>query len=200
VLRWQAEMCTADGPPSVGYTALHTGVGGARRALLEAKEALTRGERLLGAGHASSFAHVCIRALVSRVDDDPTLRELRARLLGPMLLHDQSHKNDLLPTLQTYLDTGCRTVQTAELLGVHRNSVLYRLQRIVELSHVDLEDADTRWLLQLALQSATVRPELRSDDVLHTREADLVWSRVDPLEVAAVWTSELAGTGVHVES
>jgi purine catabolism regulator len=180
VLRWQVAIRTPADPASIGYTPLHSGLAGLRRALLEAQQALRLGEAVCGPGHASTLAQLCIRQLAARVADDPTLRELRARLLGPMIAHDQSHKNDLLSTLQTYLDTGCKTVQTAELLGVHRNSVLYRLQRIVELTHVDLEDADTRLLLQVALHSAEAGAQVREAGLrppaAHT---EVVWSRPD---------------------
>ena len=201
ILRCQAAMRTVAGPASIGYTAIHAGLSGARRALIEAHEALTLGESLLGPGHASTLAELCLRQLVSHVDNDPMLRELRTRLLGPMIVHDQSHKNDLLSTLQTYLDTGCRTVQTAELLGVHRNSVLYRLQRIVELSHVDLEDPDMRLLLQLALHSAKARSEAREVPQLRARETHVVWSRPGLPDVSEVPMSELvAFSGMQRES
>ncbi len=39
------------------------------------------------------------------------------------------------------------------MLGVHRNSVLYRLQRVNELIGADLDDGDTRLLLQLVMRS-----------------------------------------------
>ena len=104
ILRCQAALQTPNGPASIGYTAIHTGLLGARQALSEAYEALTLGESVLGPGHASTLAQLGIRQVVSQFDVDPTLRELRTRLLGPMILHDRSHKNDLLPTLQTYLE------------------------------------------------------------------------------------------------
>ena len=41
--------------------------------------------------------------------------------------------------------------EAAERLGVHRNTVLYRLDRIVEITGQDLAAADVRLRLQLAL-------------------------------------------------
>jgi hypothetical protein len=118
-----------------------------------------------------------------------------------MIANDQSHKNDLLSTLQTYLDTGCKTVQTAELLGVHRNSVLYRLQRIVELTHVDLEDADMRLLLQFALRSAEPGDGVR--EISFTPRAssmDVFWSRPDHTGAATGWIPEVAFDEINVRS
>jgi purine catabolism regulator len=169
--------------------------------MVEAQQALRLGEAACGPGHASTLAQLCIRQFASLVAEDPTLRELRARLLGPMIAHDQAHKNELLSTLQTYLDTGCKTVQTAELLGVHRNSVLYRLQRIVELAHVDLEDADTRLLLQFALLSAEPGAGVR-ERYFTPRAAgvDVVWSRPEHTGTATGWIPEVAFDQIKVGS
>ena len=42
--------------------------------------------------------------------------------------------------------------QAAESLYLHRNSLLYRLERIREISGLDLDDPDDRFSLQLALR------------------------------------------------
>jgi len=42
---------------------------------------------------------------------------------------------------------------TAARLGVHRNTVLYRLRRISEITDLDLEDADVRFLVQFAMRA-----------------------------------------------
>jgi DNA-binding PucR family transcriptional regulator len=38
-------------------------------------------------------------------------------------------------------------------MGIHRNTVLYRLKRMEELVHVDLADGDVRFFIQLALRA-----------------------------------------------
>ncbi|MHB8992490.1 MAG: helix-turn-helix domain-containing protein [Chloroflexota bacterium] len=42
--------------------------------------------------------------------------------------------------------------RTAEYLSLHRNSLLYRLQRLAEISGHDMEDPETRLSLQVALK------------------------------------------------
>jgi purine catabolism regulator len=138
---------------SIGYTAALGGAAGVRKTLIEARHALSVGERLRGPGHASSYAEVALEEFLVTAHEPLSLQVLRDSVLRPVLSSDQSPRNELVETLKTHLETGCRTVQSAELLGVHRNSVLYRLKRITELLHVDLEDADTRLLLQLAMRA-----------------------------------------------
>ncbi len=181
---WQAQIAGHFGAVSVGYTALHGGASGTRQALIEARHALADGERLRGPGHVSSYAELSVQDFLLHGQHELHLQALRDSVLGPILSSDPSLKNELAETLRAHLDTGCRTVQTAEFLGVHRNSVLYRLQRITELMHVDLEDPDTRLLLQLALRAAdaltngpgsTAHPAPHGNGADHTR-VEVVWA------------------------
>ncbi len=66
-------------------------------------------------------------------------------------LLDKRHK-DLFITLETYLDAGGNSVQTAESLHIHRSTLNYRLARIKEICEVDLSSPATRLNLQIALK------------------------------------------------
>jgi purine catabolism regulator len=127
---------------------------GWRRALEEAKQALSMVVRLFGPGNAGGYAELSVLNLVLGAHNLDHLRMLQEGLLGPLFWHDQVDRTDLVATLEMYLDSACNASRTAEALRIHRNSVAYRLQRIKELAEVDLEDADTRLLVQLILHSA----------------------------------------------
>ncbi len=77
---------------------------------------------------------------------------LVAGLLGALDEHDRERGSDLIRTLEGYLAAGGSTTGAAELLGVHRNTLGYRLNRISELTGSDLGDADTRLAFGLALK------------------------------------------------
>lgn len=68
------------------------------------------------------------------------------------LLRQYDHRTDgaLYQTLRTYLDCGCSIKQTAAALFIHRNSLVYRLERISQIGQLDLEQPDTRFLLRLS--------------------------------------------------
>lgn len=59
-------------------------------------------------------------------------------------LHSQDLIQDaqLLETLQTYIKNGRNGKKTAELLYLHRNTLNYRLNKIKELTNLDLEDTE----------------------------------------------------------
>ena len=58
--------------------------------------------------------------------------------------------DELLRTLQTYLEEGLSVSATATALGLHRNTISARIARLRELLDIDLDDADHRLALQLA--------------------------------------------------
>ncbi len=81
----------------------------------------------------------------------PALQEFRRELLGAIEDYDADRGTDLVETLAAYLSLGGALNEAAERLGVHRNTLAYRLQRIRELTGRDLADPRERLLLQVAL-------------------------------------------------
>jgi DNA-binding PucR family transcriptional regulator len=59
--------------------------------------------------------------------------------------------NDLVDTVQAYLDTGGTLEATARALFVHANTVRYRLNRVAQLTGLLATDPRERWTLQLGL-------------------------------------------------
>ena len=66
--------------------------------------------------------------------------------------YDATHGTDLVHTLEVFFEQNANASQTARALYVHRNTLNYRLQRIVEISGLDLNDAEARLAFQLALK------------------------------------------------
>ncbi|WP_258164127.1 CdaR family transcriptional regulator [Pseudomonas sp. 17104299] len=68
------------------------------------------------------------------------------------LLEQLSNEPDLLLTLDTYLGLGRRRAQAAKRLGIHPNTLDYRLGRIEELLGASLADVDWVGRLDIALR------------------------------------------------
>jgi purine catabolism regulator len=56
------------------------------------------------------------------------------RVLGPLIAYDARHSADMIRTLDTYLQCDRSWVQTAAALNVHRQTVVYRIQRIEQIA------------------------------------------------------------------
>jgi len=75
------------------------------------------------------------------------------KLIEPLVAYDQERRSDLIRTLKVYLAAGANASEAADQLFLHRNSLLYRLARIGELTDLDLKDSQARLALQLGLLS-----------------------------------------------
>lgn len=72
-------------------------------------------------------------------------------ILAPLHSHDASTRSNLRETLIVYVEEGGNLAATADRLFLHRNSVFYRLQRIEDISGINVRDRRTRRLLMIAL-------------------------------------------------
>ncbi|PJF38228.1 MAG: CdaR family transcriptional regulator, partial [Phototrophicales bacterium] len=66
--------------------------------------------------------------------------------------HDDRKQGDLIRTLNGFFEANGNLAKAAQDLDVHRNTLVYRLERISELTDMDLNDADNRLMLHLALK------------------------------------------------
>ncbi len=156
----QAAIDTVNGPNStelvsVGFGQRETGISGIRRSHQEARQALTLGRRLNGPGNATAFHDLGIYRIIYAAEGLPELREFHDEALTSLLTYDTQHGADLIRTLNAFFRANCSPKEAAAILAVHRNTVLYRLDRIGEITGLDLDDSDIRLRLQIALRIHT---------------------------------------------
>jgi purine catabolism regulator len=84
------------------------------------------------------------------------LTTFAADVLGDLPARDR--RGQLRRTLLVYLETGGSHIEAAARLGIHRNTLAYRLKQIASLTNRDPADASTRLTLHLALVAAALPP------------------------------------------
>jgi DNA-binding PucR family transcriptional regulator len=89
-------------------------------------------------------------ALFEKLSRSPDLAPF-GQLVRPLADHDRERRSDLVRTLKTYFAAGANASEAADRLFLHRNSMLYRLERIQKLTGLDLKDPRARLALQLGL-------------------------------------------------
>jgi purine catabolism regulator len=87
------------------------------------------------------------------------IRSFCRAVLGPLA---ESAQQDELRTLEEFLRAHGSVNAVARALFLHRNTVRQRLKRIAALTGADLEDADQRVQLYLAVLGQTALRELAS--------------------------------------
>jgi PucR family transcriptional regulator, purine catabolism regulatory protein len=118
----------------------------------EAQQALEIGRRLFGEGKIHSFARLGIYRLLFHLYGHQELSDFYQVTLGPLRESDSRSNNALLDTLECFFTCNGNLSETARMMHLHRNSLLYRLGRIEELLGRSLEDPDFRLSLQIALK------------------------------------------------
>jgi DNA-binding PucR family transcriptional regulator len=91
-----------------------------------------------------------IRLLLRELAQGTALEPFRA-LIEPLQEYDRTRRSDLVLTLRVYFATGGNASEAADRLFLHRNSMLYRLERIQKLTGLDLRDDRVALALQLGL-------------------------------------------------
>ncbi|GHH80512.1 transcriptional regulator [Streptomyces sulfonofaciens] len=84
-----------------------------------------------------------LTALPPRASRDPVTQEL----LAP------PHR-ELARTAEAFLDCAGQASRTAAQLGIHRQTLYYRLSRVEQLTGLDLDDGEDRLLLHMTLKGA----------------------------------------------
>jgi len=131
-----------------GIGGYHAGLHGISRSYLEAQQALEAGRKLrpdaLVHGHDEVIPHLVLA-------QSPHLAErFVTHTLGKLMEPGLRNREQLLETLDAYLAKGS-VKDAASALGLHRHTVLYRLEKLKELLGDDLDVPATRLRLQLAL-------------------------------------------------
>ncbi len=89
--------------------------------------------------------------LILSLSDRDKLADFCELTLGTLSEYDMRQNADLIRTLEAFFNCHGNLSQTAESLIVHRNTLLYRMNRINEIAGIDLNRPETRLALHLAL-------------------------------------------------
>ncbi|MFC3789451.1 PucR family transcriptional regulator [Paenibacillus sp. GCM10012307] len=140
---------------SFGIGRTYENLSEASTSLSEARKALIIGKGQRGNESWRKIFHIhdfIVEEMLLDLTGQPQLESLYKELIEPLKQYDREYSQHLLSTLNAYLRTGANTKLVAEQLFIHRNSVLYRLERIKEILQCDLNDAELRFRLTLAMR------------------------------------------------
>ncbi len=121
-------------------------------ALLAANVAEARGLTELSFEETGAY-----RLLLPAMSEDPTeLEGFFDETVAPLVAYDEQYETELVRTLETFLDADGNVAGTAERLFTHRHTIRYRLERVKELTSLDVGSTDGRERLSLGLKAMRV--------------------------------------------
>jgi DNA-binding PucR family transcriptional regulator len=134
---------------SIGMSGWRRGRPAIARAYAEAREAVEIAAGTGIRGRAVVLDDVVVDHMLRA---SPHARRILRDTLRPLVEYDQSRRSELVATLRAYLTVGPNLTQSARVLTVHPNTVVYRLRRIRELSGRDPHVMEDLQILYLALK------------------------------------------------
>jgi sugar diacid utilization regulator len=121
----------------------------------EAEVALEIGHRINGPSSVSTFEGTGTYKLLFRVlqENPEELEAFYGETLEPVVRYDSRYGTELVHTLTTYLGNDASTVKTAADLFAHRHTIRYRLDRVGELTGLDVDKSEDREQLTLGIKA-----------------------------------------------
>ena len=119
-----------------------------RTSFRQAGQALEMARRL-GERKPLYFSDLSVYRLLMQIEHNPELATFQEEILGPLLAYEGGQ--ELIRTLEAYFEHNGNLSQSADALFIHRNTLIYRMERIAGITNLDLDKPETRLAVQLAL-------------------------------------------------
>mgnify|MGYP000847676764 CR=1 FL=1 len=124
----------------IGYSNCFGNIEDLQHYYLQAKIALRTGLKQRPYQWHFRFGDFTLTYMASKLTEELEGRFLCAPEILLLSEYDRAHGSELLPTLKAYLRNNMNAVKTAKELFIHRSTMVYRLERIEELTGLDYRD------------------------------------------------------------
>lgn len=104
-------------------------------------------------GNIVRFIDTAVSYSIS-VMKDHVFTDVSHPALAALRSYDSEHKSEMYHTLEIFLEYERNYTKTAQILNIHRSTLIYRLERIIEITSLNLEDPDVRFHLLLSFRLA----------------------------------------------
>ncbi len=120
--------------------------------LIEAEQALLLGNRVHPMRWNYRFEDYVMEYMMEQCIQELNPQEVSHPALAILEMYDQKNDTHLLETLKVFLQQRHNVTHTAQLLYIHRTSLLFRLERIKQLTDLDLDEYKTCLHLMLSFE------------------------------------------------
>ncbi|APO83230.1 helix-turn-helix domain-containing protein [Pseudomonas sp. GD03817] len=135
----------------MGLSRVAEDCGHYRRVLNEARQALNVAQKLRPESGYCDFNELGVLGLLQGVVDRTLIDDFVEKTLGPLFVPGRKHPKVLVHTLDALLKENGNGLKAAQRLGLHRNTINQRIQRIEQLSGKSLDDPLFRMNASIAI-------------------------------------------------
>lgn len=136
----------------IGLGRFHQGIKGLQTSYKEAKQAIQISEKTPNPKEIISFYDLGIYRLIYTQNRDKEIQVYLQETVGKLIEYDREKNTELIRTLQVFFECHGNLKRVSEVLFTHYNTILYRMERIQEISGCNLDCPEDRFNLEVALK------------------------------------------------
>ncbi len=118
----------------------------------EANESIRLMQKFDEKGGVSHFEDHSVYHLLDSNIKGIELEAFFIKSLGAIYEHDRLHETSYIVTLENFFHNNLNISETAKAMFLHRNTLIYRIEKIKEILNSDLKNSDELLQIQLALK------------------------------------------------
>ncbi|MBT2699896.1 PucR family transcriptional regulator ligand-binding domain-containing protein [Bacillus sp. ISL-40] len=118
----------------------------------EANESIRLMQKFNTSGGVSHYEDHSIYHFLDSNIKDIELEDFFMKSLGKIYEHDHLHGTSYIITLENYFLKNLNISETAKAMFLHRNTLIYRIEKIKEILNTDLKNSEELLQIQLALK------------------------------------------------
>jgi carbohydrate diacid regulator len=140
---------------TIGIGEYHEGIQGLNKSFKEATQSLDVGTKLEGAGDIYHVDNLGVGKLLAEINGESQQEFMEKTIYSTKNSKEKKINQTLLETLKAFFDNNLSISKTAQVIYVHRNTLLYRLRRVKEITGLDPKKFDDAVQLRIALKMMT---------------------------------------------
>jgi len=138
---------------SWGIGTYQQGLKGFTESYQNANLAFKIGRGKNGPGQRMMYKDTRVDRLLLNIVQTPEIKEIIMSTIQPLVQYDAQRSMDLIDTFSAYNQCNGNVSQTARVLNLHRQSLLYRLRKIESLTGLSFVNPDDLFLLDLSIKA-----------------------------------------------
>jgi len=135
----------------IGIGRAYEGLREAHKSYMDSLKAIQTGE-ILKKKSLVFFENLGVYKILCQDHLSEELYRFYSTTIEPLVVYDEKKSTELIKTLQTYFNLNGNLKKISEVLFTHYNTILYRIERIQQITGMNLENPDDRLNLQIGLK------------------------------------------------
>ncbi|MEK4487312.1 PucR family transcriptional regulator ligand-binding domain-containing protein [Psychrobacillus sp. FSL H8-0484] len=118
----------------------------------EANEMIRLMQHMNEKNEVSHFEDYSVYHLLDSNISSSELEDFFQKCLGKIYEHDKLHTTSYISTLENYFNNNQNVSETSKAMYLHRNTLIYRIEKIKEILNTDLKNSEELLRIQIALK------------------------------------------------